>query len=59
MFDTNLVPFAYGFLVVAAIALALGVAGVVLIVRDLRATAAAPVLVSDSGSSERGYSRAA
>lgn len=59
MIDTTLVPFAYGFLVVAAIAFALAVAGIVLALRDLRAAAATPVVVSVSEPSERGYSRAA
>lgn len=43
---------------IAAVTLALAVAGIVIALRDLRATAA-PVLVSVSGPSERGYSRAA
>ena len=58
MIDTTLVPFAYGFLVIAAIALAFAVAGIAVALRDLRGTAAIPVLVTVSGPSER-YGRAA
>jgi hypothetical protein len=58
MIDTTLVPFAYGFLVVAAIAFAIAVAGIAVALRDLRGTAAAPVLITVSGPSER-YGRAA
>jgi len=58
MIDTTLVPFAYGFLVVAAIAFAIAVAGIAVALRDLRGTAATPVLITVSGPSER-YGRAA
>jgi hypothetical protein len=57
MIDTTLVPFAYGFLVIAAIAFAVAVTGIAVALRDLRG-AAAPVLVTVSGPSER-YGRAA
>jgi hypothetical protein len=58
MIDTTLVPFAYGFLVIAAIAFAVAVTGISVALRDLRGTAM-PVVVSVSGPSDRGYSRAA
>jgi ABC-type polysaccharide/polyol phosphate export permease len=58
MIDTTLVPFAYGFLVIAAVAFALAVSGIAVALRDLRGINATPVLVTVSGPSER-YGRAA
>lgn len=58
MIDTTLVPFAYGFLVIAAIAFAVAVTGIAVALRDLRGVTATPVLVTVSGPSER-YGRAA
>jgi uncharacterized protein YraI len=58
MIDTTLVPFAYGFLVIAAIAFAFAVSGIAVALRDLRGTTATPVLVTVTGPSER-YGRAA
>ena len=59
MIDTTFVPFGYAFLVVAAVAVALAVAGIAVALRDLRASSATPVLVTVSGPSDRGYTRAA
>lgn len=58
MIDTSLVPFAYGFLVIAAIAFAFAVAGIAVVLRDLRGATVTPVLVTVSGPTER-YGRAA
>jgi hypothetical protein len=58
MIDTTLVPFAYGFLVFAAIAFAVAATGIAIALRDLRGATATPVLVTVSGPSER-YGRAA
>ena len=58
MIDTTLVPFAYGLLVIAAVAFAVAVTGISVALRDLRGTAM-PVVVTVSGPSERSYSRAA
>jgi len=52
MIDTTLVPFAYGFLVIAAIAFAVAVTAIAVAVRDLRSSTATPVLVTVSGPSE-------
>jgi hypothetical protein len=57
MIETALVPFAYGFLVIAAVAFAVAVAAIAVALRDLRGTTT-PVLVTFSGPSER-FSRAA
>ena len=59
MIDTTLVPFGYAFLVVAAIACALAVAGITVALRELRASSATPVLVTVSGPADRGFTRAA
>ena len=40
MIDTTLVPFAYGFLVIAAVVFAAAVAGIAVALRDLRGTTA-------------------
>jgi hypothetical protein len=58
MIDTTLVPFAYGFLVIAAAVFAVAVTGIAIALRDLRGAAATPVLVTVSGPSER-FGRAA
>ena len=59
MIDTTFVPLGYAFLVVAAIACALAAAGIVVALRGLRASSATPVLVTVSGPSDRGFTRAA
>jgi NAD(P)-dependent dehydrogenase (short-subunit alcohol dehydrogenase family) len=59
MIDTTLVPFGYAFLVVAAVAFAVAVAGVAIALRDLRGATAGPVLVTVTGPSERSFGRAA
>jgi hypothetical protein len=58
MIDTTLVPFAYGFLVIAAIAFAVAATSIAVALRDLRGTTATPVLVTVSGPCER-FGRAA
>ena len=59
MIDTTLVPYGYAFLVIAAVAFALAVAGIAVVLRDVRGTTAGPVLVTVSGPSERSFGRAA
>jgi len=59
MIDTTYVPLAYAFLVVAAIVSAVAVAAIAVALRDLRASSATPVLVTVSGPSDHGYTRAA
>ena len=59
MIDTTLVPFAYGFLVLAAVVSAVAIAAIVVALRDLRGTSATPVVVSVIGPSGHDFSRAA
>ena len=59
MIDTSYVPFAYAILAVAAVAFVLAVAAIAVALRDLRASSATPVLVTVSGPSDHGYTRAA
>lgn len=59
MIDTSLVPFAYGFIVLAAVVFAVAVAAIAVALRDFRRTSATSVLVTVAGPSEHPYSRAA